>query len=155
MSDTLSFSPLLDMFLNFFQGLPDNKTPWFVFTLVCHKTKTYQYVFDACLGDNDEFYNYLKFELESFFAGYFKFFFCVDSERICSRRRSKYEKIVNGGLYMRECFHKKILKELYQDLLAIHKFEMSATLEQHRQIFLNCIKNCVHRLFLIKNRHFP
>lgn len=115
----------------------------------------------AFVGDIDEFHDWLKPKLDEFFAyGNFDKYFLTPDERINQRRSIAYDKIFLSRLCKRKTFKRQMMIELDLDMESCIKRgrisgeysyfgEGMENIENRRMFMLNCIKNYVHRLFLI------
>lgn len=155
--ETLSFKDLLNSILSLFESTADgysykgivllNKTPGGM--------EIYERAINLCIGGITDFHDYLKPKLVEFFTDFDKTFFFTQSERKNHRRFYRYESIVKSKLCRRDSFKRKMMKELFPDIALINKYESFDTQENRRILFLNCIKNYVHRLFLIDVYYYP
>lgn len=154
--NSLKFTDLSKSILSLFEHDPRNYTTHDCIHLlgggVARMGMTKQRI-TGFIGDIDDFRNWVKPKLDAFFSTFDKYYFFTRNERINRRRNYIYEKIVKSKACKRIAFKRKMMVELDLDITSFLKDgefdgEYTDTEENRRILFLNCIKNYVHRLFL-------
>lgn len=112
------------------------------------------------IGDIEDFHNWLKPKLDEFFKGFYMRYFCTQNSRINRRRHYIYQNVVKSKSCKKAVFRKKMMKELDLDRRSfikdgVYDGEYTDREETRRILYLNCIKNYVHRLFLINHYCIP
>lgn len=122
---------------------------------------------NSFIGEIDEFHDWLKPKLEELFNDFNKYFF-TSIERMNRRRMLAYEDIVKCNWCNRLLFKRQMMKELKIDMdsyiknCRLSNGEIRCTFlkknmdteEGRRLVFFKCIKDYVHRLFLINDDWF-
>lgn len=160
---SLPFSEIGNSILSLFERKKDNQYNIIGIQLLSKNVgfmENHERFIESCIGKIDAFHDWLDVELYDFFKDFGTRYFSSSNERINRRRHLAYEKIVTSKLCKRDSFKKTMMQDLLLDLTAfIHNAEFSGeftdTEENRRMLFLNCIKNYVHRLFLIDVHCYP
>lgn len=160
--DSLTFKELTNSILSLFERQSDNAYVYNgvrLLTTNVAESEICENIIEMCVGNIDDFRKWLSPQLDAFFVDFERSYFHTLNERINHRRQYAYEKIVKLKTCKRASFKRKMMEEFNLDLISfLHHgifLEETKTEINRRNIFLNCIKNYIYRLFLIDNCCYP